>query len=547
MTTSLDESSQSWFISRMNTAGYNTTLKGCCFGIAHMANQAFIVGEMDKFYARLERLSQTPIEQFADDFSILRKEAKQLRISGSTNDAVEADRIMDKIVDFKAFFDGLVLYQSPSAYPDLLPTLKKAQDAKQSIELTRSLAMEELGQVSIDHLDCLFSEQALLNFFKILQTHLGEYSFSMVWGDKRHAVNISYDAISQEWVYTDANHLLSDDGHIIQKKHHDPESIAGALSVFFKERLCVNLHLEINAHQKNAAAMQITYTILKTNAAYQRSYYQEALDALFHFDQLPEQSGYEIFYFLMTQLISGSITNEQYITTINTLFKKISPSEILEFMCLDHSPGNKFLCEHLIQYHQAIPSVSAMSCANPEIFDVMLTAVSKLELVQQEAIFSQTDSNKDNIMMKLIFNDDQSEKILHRLDHFSDEFWEKMLTQTNSARQNVLGLSSLVRPECLPLFMLKMSNLPHDTQEKILEPIVNILKRRVKIERNPECKLDYKNRYDLLFEQLKKARKQTKPSVLQRATRFFRVNTEIETEKNKDRAVTQPKNSPESK
>lgn len=547
MTTSLDESSQSWLISRMSTAGYNTTLKGCCFGIAHMANQAFIVGEIDNFYARLERLSQTPIEQFADDFSILRKEAKQLRNSGSTNDTVEADKIMDKIVDFKAFFDGLVLYQSPSAYPDLLPNLKKTQDAKQSIELTRSIAMEALGQVSIDHLDCLFSEQTLLNFFKILQTHLGEYSLSMVWGDNRHAVNISYDAISQEWVYTDANHLLSDDGHIIQKILLDPESIAGALSVFFKERLCVNLHLEINAQQENAAAMQSAYTLLKANTAYQRSYSQEALDVLFHFDQLPEQSGYEIFYFLMMQLISGSITDELYSTTINILFTKISPSEILEFMCLDHSPGDKFLCEYFIQYHQAIPSVSAMSCANPEILDVMLTAVSKLELEQQEAIFSQTDSNKDNIMMRIIFNDEQSEKILHRLDHFSDEFWEKMLTQTNSSHQNVLGLSALVRPECLPLFMLKMAKLPHNTQENILEPIVNILKSRVKSEKNPECKLDYKNRYDLLFEQLKKVREQTKPSVLQHATRFFRVNTGIETEKNKDRTITQSKNSPKSK
>ena len=160
MPTESDETLQSWFISRMQAAGYNTTRTGCCFGIANMAKQAFLVGEVDKFCARLERLSKTPLEHFANDFSILRETAD-----------------IDEVIDYKAFFEGLTLYQSPYAYPDVIPNLQEKQNATRSLELTKSIAMESLGEVTIDHLICLFTERSLPDFFKIAQTNLSDYSF----------------------------------------------------------------------------------------------------------------------------------------------------------------------------------------------------------------------------------------------------------------------------------------------------------------------------------------------------------------------------------
>lgn len=545
MPTESDETLQSWFISRMQAAGYNTSLTGCCFGIANMAKQAFLVGELDKFYARLERLSKTPLEHFANDFSILRETADQLHSDDKTHN--KAKTIIDEIVDFKAFFEGLALYQSPSAYPDVIPNLQQKQNATRSLELTQSIAMESLGKVTIDHLNCLFTERSLPDFFKIVQANLSNYSFSTIWGDDRHAVNISYDTTSKEWIWIDANRLLDDNEQIVKYTFTDPEAIAQALSGFFKERLCVNINVQIFANQKNADAMQPTYAALRNTLAYQRSYCQEALDYLFNFDQLPEQTGYEILWNLGNRFRSKIISIDEYLDTLDILFAKTSPSEILEFVCLHKPPNAKSWVSYLIENHRAIPNITAMSCAEPEVLDAILTAVSKLELEQQEAIFTQTNNEGDNILMRIIPSVETAEKIIHRLNHFSDAFWEKMLTQTNTSGSNVLRLSASFCPEYFPLLMSKVAKLPYETQKKILEPTVKNLKLCIKNEKDPECKAAYQARYTMLFNQLKKARKQTKVSVLQQTMKLFRANTDIQTNQSKDLSATRPNNSPKSK
>ena len=95
--------------------------------------------------------------------------------------------------------------------------------------------------------------------------------------------------------------------------------------------------------------------------------------------------------------------------------------------------------------------------------------------------------------------------------------------------------------------MLKVAKLPNETQKKILEPTVKILKNWIKSEKDPERKADYQTRYTMLLDQLKKTHEQTKVSLLQRTMKIFRANTDTQTDQNKALSVTKTKNSPKSK
>lgn len=65
MTLPLD---QDWFLDRMQKIGYMIPGDGHCFGMAHMAMQAFFAHDMETFNRRLETINGIPLEDFENNF-----------------------------------------------------------------------------------------------------------------------------------------------------------------------------------------------------------------------------------------------------------------------------------------------------------------------------------------------------------------------------------------------------------------------------------------------------------------------------------------------
>ena len=55
---------QLWYINRMKTVGYSIHDGGHCFGMSHMAMQAFLAEDMQTFNDRLSVIERTPVEDF---------------------------------------------------------------------------------------------------------------------------------------------------------------------------------------------------------------------------------------------------------------------------------------------------------------------------------------------------------------------------------------------------------------------------------------------------------------------------------------------------
>ena len=104
------------YIERMEALGYKVGIDGQCFGLSHMALQAFLADDMKSFTNRLQTIFDIPIDDYKDDFSLLRQKQQQFIREGKT---AESNAINDNIVNILAFFDGIVLFQDPNSYRDL--------------------------------------------------------------------------------------------------------------------------------------------------------------------------------------------------------------------------------------------------------------------------------------------------------------------------------------------------------------------------------------------------------------------------------------------
>ena len=86
--------------------GYKGNARGLCFGVAPMAMQAPLAGEMDKFNARFKL-----IQQYIGKHEELNKQIDEVMKTAAENKNRPLTESQQVLLDVKAFFEGIELYQ----------------------------------------------------------------------------------------------------------------------------------------------------------------------------------------------------------------------------------------------------------------------------------------------------------------------------------------------------------------------------------------------------------------------------------------------------
>ena len=189
---------QGWYINPMKAAGYSLKDGGHCFGMTHMAMQAFLVDEdMKAFNERLIATERTPEEDFKNNFTQLRSKQNILRQEGKIEEASEINQF---IVDMQAFFDGIALYQSTKRYQHLFETPVKGQDAAKTMQITRpvSLDSEESRPVLMSCDSGAYNQSELGEYLALMENKLGKNSFALTISSALHAMSLNYSPYARD-------------------------------------------------------------------------------------------------------------------------------------------------------------------------------------------------------------------------------------------------------------------------------------------------------------------------------------------------------------
>lgn len=181
---------QKGFFKRLRAAGYPIDEPGQCYGVAHMAMRAFLLGDMQLFLQRLHRIQHTPLSDFKDHLNTIKEKDKE------------------KFLDFHAFFDYVMLLQRPYVYIGENNVFHNRTDiAQRKNHAYDLLENHENGPIEIGSLNIIYSHTELVEFFEDTKKHFEGVSFSLILAAHRHAINLNYIEEWDEWLLIDANNM----------------------------------------------------------------------------------------------------------------------------------------------------------------------------------------------------------------------------------------------------------------------------------------------------------------------------------------------------
>lgn len=241
---------QKWFTDRREKLGYSISTPGLCWGIAHMAMQAILVGEIHKFDKRQYDIYQIPLMKFADykEWPVtLRKSAK-----------------------IRAYFDGVELYHNGYKHSHLFTKTNKPitqDDFLLSAPLALSRKLEAQGGIECSNpFSGIYNQEELEKYFTSLQTALieinSESPVALILSSCNHSITISYDAKKNQWLLIDANHLPT------QYISSINEIASKTLTAFISGKV-IALSTQIYAAKKNEKKMNSIYGAWVNQKAWQ--------------------------------------------------------------------------------------------------------------------------------------------------------------------------------------------------------------------------------------------------------------------------------------
>ena len=146
--------------------------------IIRLIKQAFLAGDIGTFNQRLLDIHDTPMvpmSDFSSDFRNLRLQQQEYLDAGNTT---EANKINDKIVDFLAFFNGIIITQDPEPFVDLFSddnkTIFQKSTKTQSLTLPVALSAANKEPVEVATFTGAYSKDELIEFFSLLQSNLDQ-------------------------------------------------------------------------------------------------------------------------------------------------------------------------------------------------------------------------------------------------------------------------------------------------------------------------------------------------------------------------------------
>ena len=251
---------QTWFLDKMKAVGYDLSEGGHCFGMTHMAMQAFLAGDIETFNDRLDLIHEGPIERFHNNFQKVRKKQQDLLNSGETEEAAELNQA---IVDVSAFFDGIVLYQSTEKYKQLFehPDDVHSQDAKKVLEITQPITLSENPATCLSSHTGSYDKNELELYLDLLQERLGEHSFALTLYSAQHAISLNYDAESGHWLLINPNKLPGDE-------YIHSNLLANALLSAYGQENGLVMETNLYATQKNAHVMNTALASMKNDSTW---------------------------------------------------------------------------------------------------------------------------------------------------------------------------------------------------------------------------------------------------------------------------------------
>ncbi len=202
---------QQWFIGLMRNLGYQGD-EGVCFGVSHMALQAALAGEMDKFNSRFD-LIQTYVNRPAE----LKNDIEEAKKAVITKKPLT--ELQEKLLDIQAFFDGIELYQLPIKSNKILNDTHSQRIAAKTIHpLLIPLKLEKNnGRIeNILYFETSYEDKNIEDFLTKLKLKCESSNFPISVSlaktsskSSGHEINLSYDPNDKSWILVDANKLPS--------------------------------------------------------------------------------------------------------------------------------------------------------------------------------------------------------------------------------------------------------------------------------------------------------------------------------------------------
>lgn len=224
----------------MRRAGYHVATEGVCFGVAHMAMQAFLAGDIDKFNARIERMMMMSNAEVEKLFQVLDRQS----IEGYP--ASQQSMLSPEEWDILAFLEGLSVYMHPYQHAGVFDEDVMAQNPSRSkmlvtpakLRAEKFIHKDTGSAASADDASLLeqgvlrkvygtsrivghgevigaYDMLALDEYFRQIKANVFHHGMfqqaALVFCSGNHAITVTYHHTKKRWILVDANQLPSVD------------------------------------------------------------------------------------------------------------------------------------------------------------------------------------------------------------------------------------------------------------------------------------------------------------------------------------------------
>lgn len=231
--------SQDWLIDRMQISGYRSSRRGVCVGVAHMAKHAVLSKHATKFFNRLDKIKEIPLEAFSE--------------SGKVNKFFKTE--------VHPLFNGIELYQNAQLYSDYfyeMPLYGDDIDDRVCAIIRPSILEEIVKPVDIGG---MYTKQELISFFDMLQTAFEnancKHPAALLLTNVEHCVTVGYnpDKKKSRWQLFDANQLSN-------KKYKTSQKIANEVFDIFPDSGYAVFSTQIYVEAKASPSISESYLSL---------------------------------------------------------------------------------------------------------------------------------------------------------------------------------------------------------------------------------------------------------------------------------------------
>lgn len=181
------------------TLNYQMNADGCCHGVTLKWLEACLLGETERFNARMEKILTEPDELLITKINDTRAKVK-------THEALNEEEL--HLLDILAFYEGINLYQSPSIHKAVFNQNLTQYDIDKLSFYASSLKIVDSGGLKTIYSEPgIYTEEEFIAYLEKLQCIFREekQSRGLLLSSHNHSIGLFYDAITDAWRVMDVN------------------------------------------------------------------------------------------------------------------------------------------------------------------------------------------------------------------------------------------------------------------------------------------------------------------------------------------------------